>query len=205
MNEEMTDPLQSPKDRPDPSGHVKVDVTVCFPAEQDVIYVKTGKEWVRYERSGRCSDTCAGIPRGMNGLQEKTAQEGALEIKDLHWAGHGAGRCQELMPAHKHRVYYDPRERPDLFIIKDGEPPTRPLPALDLDDHLQDPEPWLDPASGTRFTCDQARITTTLLKYAPREEKPVSSSSRESGVTPSSNRRTTFATPRKREKASTGR
>lgn len=202
----MTDPRQAPAGRSDPSGRVKADVTVYFPAEPDVIYVKVGGEWVQYERSGPCSgtredhreDNLADNRAGSNVVQEKTvqektaqeetAQETPLELKDLHWPGHGAGSCHELTQARKRRVYYDAKDRPDLFIVRDGEPPARPLPVLDLDGHPQDPEPWLDPETGTRFTGDQARTTTTLLKYAPRAEQPTSSRSRETGMTPNANR-----------------
>lgn len=197
----MTDPRQAAAGRSDPSGRIEADVTVYFPAEPDVIYVKVGGEWVQYERSGPCSGTREDNPEdnrednlaGLNGVREKTvqeetAQESPLELKDLHWAGHGAGSCHELTPARKRRVYYDAKDRPDLFIVRDGEPPTRPLPVLDLDGHPQDPEPWLDPETGTRFTGDQARTTTTLLKYAPRAEQPTSSRSRETGMTPNANR-----------------
>lgn len=189
----MTDPRQAPPGRSDPSGRVEADVTAYFPAEPDVIYVKVGGEWVQYERSGPCSGTREDNLAGLNGAREKTArektaQETPLKLKDLHWAGHGAGSCHELTPARKRRVYYDPKERPDLFIVRDGEPSARPLPVLDLDGHPQDPEPWLDPETGTRFTGDQARTTTTLLKYAPRAEQPTSSRSRESGMTPNANR-----------------
>ncbi len=33
-----------------------------------------------------------------------------------------------------------------------------------------DPEPFEDPDTGKRFTCEQARLITKLLQYRPRAE-----------------------------------
>jgi hypothetical protein len=57
-------------------------------------------------------------------------------------------------------------------MANDGGPPTAPLPDLDLDNPSGDPAPWVDPEGGARFTCEQARTVTTVLKYAPRENHP---------------------------------
>lgn len=40
-------------------------------------------------------------------------------------AGYSCHSPQEITPEPRHRVYCDPADRPDLFIVKDGEPPTR--------------------------------------------------------------------------------
>ena len=87
----MTDPRQAAAGRSDPSGRIEADVTVYFPAEPDVIYVKVGGEWVQYERSGPCSGTREDNPEdnrednraGSNVVQEKTAQEETAREKTV--------------------------------------------------------------------------------------------------------------------------
>ena len=114
------------------------------------------------------------ITEQFNRTQDTNGPERALKNPNLHWAGHRSGSCQELARECRPRVYYDPRERPDLFITQYGEPPTAPLPDLDLNGHLEDPEPWLDPNTGNRLTCGQARTAKHILKYEPRKKQPTS-------------------------------
>jgi hypothetical protein len=174
----MTDTRPPAERGPDLNGHLEVNVTVYFPVhahgfpvkEPGAIYVQAAGRWLRYEKSGPCSK--ADTMEQSNGANGSNAQEIAPENHSLHWAGHQSGRSQELIRERKPRVYYDPQKHPSLFVTENGGPPTAPLPALELNGHQEDSEPWLDPDSGTRFTCEQARTVTAVLRYAPRKERP---------------------------------
>lgn len=132
-------------------------VTVYFPdGGRDLIYLEIDGQWVEYAKSVPRLDVPSGPDTPSN---------------NLHWAGYSSDSSQEITREPKHRVYYDPTDRPDLFTVKDGEPPTLPLPVLDLNSHAEDPDPWLDPETGIRFSADQARTITKLLRYSPRKAK----------------------------------
>lgn len=57
----------------------------------------------------------------------------------LHWAGHQSGRSYELNRAQRPRVYYDPKRHPDLFVANNDGAPVAPLPMLELNGDLEDP------------------------------------------------------------------
>ncbi|MFF1252951.1 hypothetical protein ACFVYC_10720 [Pseudarthrobacter sp. NPDC058329] len=148
------------------NGHLKAEVDVYFPDEMPgVVYVRYAGTWFRYERSGSAADIPEAFNAGNGGVHKP-----APESTSLHWAGHQDGSSLELVRERKPRVYYDPYKHPNLFVTGNGGPPRAPLPVLEMNAHLEDPKPWLDPATGKRFTCDQARIPTAILKYAPRKD-----------------------------------
>ncbi|WP_461188409.1 hypothetical protein [Arthrobacter sp. Z4-13] len=161
----------------DLSGHLKADVDVYVPADDPgVIYVRSSGTWFRYERSDpRAEAAPTEAINGGNG----SVHESPRENLSLHWAGQHSGSSQELIRDRRPRVYYDPHSHPGLFVTDNGGRPTAPLPALEMNGHLEDSEPWLDPATGKRFTCDQARTLTAILKYAPRKDKSTTSAGEE--------------------------
>lgn len=147
------------------NANPKADVDVYFPGEPGVIYVRRFGLWFRYERSGSLS--AADTKEELNG-GNGSVHECAPESLSLHWPGYYSGSSQELILKRRPRVYYDPHKHPDRLVCGNGEPPTLPLPVLELNGHQEDPEPWLDPITGKRFTCDQARTPTAILRYSPR-------------------------------------
>lgn len=156
-----------------PRGNVASDVAVYFPAhEPGVVYVQTSGTWIRYERSDPCPE--AGIEEQLTeqlyAVNGSKIQEPAPDNHNLHWAGHRSGSSQELIRKRRPRVYYDPQKHPGLLETENGAA-AAPLPDLELNGHLEDPEPWLDPTSGTRFTGEQARTATAILTYAPRKDQ----------------------------------
>ncbi|MBT2550806.1 hypothetical protein [Arthrobacter sp. ISL-65] len=171
MNEAMTETGQHAERGPDLNGHLTV--TVYIPAhEPDAIYVQAAGTWLRYEKYGPCPETDAN--EWFNRAQDRNGPEPVPEPLSLHWAGHRSGSSQELIRKRRPRVYCDPQKHPDLFVTQNDGPPTAPLPALELTAHPGDPEPWVDPNNGTRFTCEQARTATAILRYAPRKDHPSS-------------------------------
>ncbi|WP_458780361.1 hypothetical protein [Arthrobacter sp. D3-16] len=149
------------------NANANADADVYFPGEPGVVYVRRSGLWCRYERSGSLSEAdTKGELNGGNG----SAQECAPESRNPHWPGYYSGSSQELIRERRPRVYYDPHQHPERFVCAKGESPTLPLPVLELNGHQEDPEPWLDPTTGNRFTCDQARTPTAILRYAPRKD-----------------------------------
>jgi hypothetical protein len=150
------------------NGRLKAGVDVYVPADDPcVIYVRSAGTWFRYERSG--TDLEAGTPEALNGGNGSV--HGQVPANP-HWAGYYDGESLELVRERRPRVYYDPYQCPGLFVT-DGGPPRAPLPVLEMNGHLEDSEPWLDPTTGDRFTGDQARTLTAVLRYAPRKDQAI--------------------------------
>ncbi len=150
------------------TANPKADVDVYFPGEPGVIYVRRSGLWFRYQRSDSVSG--ADTKEELNG-GNGSVRECAPESRSLHWAGYYSGSSQELIRERRPRVYFDPHKYPDRFVCGNGELPTLPLPVLELNGHQEDPEPWLDPTTGNRFTCDQARTLTAILNFSPRKDQ----------------------------------
>lgn len=184
MNDATTCNRPSGEDGHGLYGHLSADVDVFFPADKPgVIYVRSAGTWLRYESSVPGTGTDATEFTSGNGRVPDPAPENL----SLHWPGHQAGMSLELMRESKPRVYYDPCEHPGLFVTGNGGPPRAPLPVLEMNGHLDDLAPWLDPATGHRFTCDQARSSTAVLKYAPRPEQSNTPPEPLQGVLPAGN------------------
>jgi hypothetical protein len=145
----------------DPAPNVRAGVTVYFlGSEQNLLYVQINGQWVEYVKSTPPAEP-----------ERRTHTEPGHEQwpDPVHWAGYTCHSPYEITPERKRRTYHDPAARPDLFPTLDGQPPTLPLPVLELTADPEDPAPWLDPDTGERFTPERASLILKLLKYSPRK------------------------------------
>lgn len=169
MDETRTGDAVPRHDLSAPLAPADTGVTVYFPGGgHDLVYLQIDGQWVAYEKS--VSRTASDFTQG-DGPRAKGRQESEREPQVVHWAGYTCHSPYEITREPRRRVYYDPAAHPDLFVTKDGGPPTAPLPVLDLDGS-SDPKPWIDPKTGNRFSSDEARTVANLLNYAPRKSAP---------------------------------
>lgn len=176
MHEVTTGSVMPPAAQTDPAANVRAGVTVCFlGGEQNLLYVEVNGQWVEYVKSAPPSEdqqplaqtpTTHPTPHTDTSHNARTGPDAYPD--PVHWAGYTCHSPDELTGDRKRRVYYDPATRPDLIFSGNGEAPALPLPVLEPVGHLADPEPWLDPESGDRFSSDQASMVLKLLRYAPR-------------------------------------
>ena len=166
----------------DPAANVQAGVTVYFlGGEQNLLYVEVDGQWVEYVKSAPPSEdqkpvAQAPLPQpiphtdtGQDTRPGPDAQSGPdTQAGPVHWAGYTCHSPDEITPERRRRVYCDPATMPDLLFTGNGEAPALPLPLLDLAGHTADPEPWLDPESGDRFSSVEASLVLKLLRYAPR-------------------------------------
>ena len=163
-----------------PPPVVRAGVPVYFPGgEQNLLYVQVDGQWVEYVKSAPPSGVPAPEPPASFTPPSTPAQTRRVSPDNgfnpgdqsgpVHWAGYTCHSPDEITRERKPRVYYDPASRPDLLMTGNREAPALPLPVLELAGHLEDPEPWLDPESGDRFSSLQASLTLKLLRYAPRK------------------------------------
>lgn len=176
MHEVTTGSSMPPAVHTDPAANVRAGVTVYFlGGEQNLLYVEVNGQWVEYVKSAPRSEDRrpdAEAPLTQPVPHTDTSQNGRpgpdAWPDPVHWAGYTCHSPDEMTRDRKPRVYYDPCTRPDLLCTGNGEAPALPLPVLELAGHLADPEPWLDPESGDRFSSIQASMVLKLLRYAPR-------------------------------------
>ncbi|WP_353712125.1 hypothetical protein [Arthrobacter sp. K5] len=176
MHEVTTGSSMPPAVHTDPAANVRAGVTVYFlGGEQNLLYVEDNGQWVEYVKSAPPSEDQrpeAEAPLTQPVPHTDTSQNGRpgpdAWPDPVHWAGYTCHSPDEMTRDRKPRVYYDPCTRPDLLFTGNGEAPALPLPVLELAGHLADPEPWLDPESGDRFSSIQASMVLKLLRYAPR-------------------------------------
>lgn len=170
MHEVTTGSSMPPAVQTDPAANVRAGLTVYFlGGEQNLLYVEVNGQWVEYIKSAPSSGDekpVAEAPLTHPIPHTHTAQN--AQPGPVHWAGYTCHSPDELTRNHKRRVYCDPATTPGLLFTGNGEAPTLPLPVLELAGHLADPEPWLDPESGDRFSSAQASMVLKLLRYAPR-------------------------------------
>jgi len=161
MHEVTTGSSVPPVVQTDPAPNVRAGVTVYFlGGEQNLLYVEVNGQWVEYVKS-----TPPALPERRNHTQPgPDACPGPV-----HWAGYTCRSPYEITQERKRRIYYDPGARPDLFPALDGQPPTLPLPVLELTGDPEDPAPWLDPDTGERFSSEPASLILRLLRYCPRK------------------------------------
>ncbi|HEY3573474.1 MAG TPA: hypothetical protein VGK98_06570 [Arthrobacter sp.] len=161
MHEVTTGSSMPPVVQTDPAPKVRAGVTVYFlGGEQNLLYVEVNGQWAEYVKSTR--------QRNLNG--ETTLSRAQMPARrPVHWAGYTCRSPYEITQERKRRIYYDPRARPDLFPALDGQPPTLPLPVLELTGDPEDPAPWLDPDTGERFSSEPASLILRLLRYCPRK------------------------------------
>lgn len=173
----------------DPAANVQAGVTVYFlGGEQNLLYVEVDGQWVEYVKSAPPSEdprlelpaaaptppvpltqTDQNTQTGQDTRPGPDAQSGPdTQAGPVHWAGYTCHSPDEITPERRRRVYCDPAAMPDLLFTGNGEAPALPLPVLDLAGHTADPEPWLDPESGDRFSSVEASLVLKLLRYAPR-------------------------------------
>ncbi|MFC9351970.1 hypothetical protein [Arthrobacter sp. NPDC057013] len=147
---------------------LQAGVTVYFPdGGRDLLYVEVAGRWVEYVKS---APPGRGIPSGQEIQPGPSTHAGPhTEADPVHWAGYTCHSPDEISRDRKRRVYYDPATRPDLLITGNGTAPALPLPVLELAGPLEDPEPWLDPDTGERFSSVQASTVMKLLRYAPQK------------------------------------
>ncbi|WP_307106254.1 hypothetical protein [Arthrobacter globiformis] len=158
----MPPPVQT-----DPAANVQAGVTVYFlGGEQNLLYVEVDGQWVEYARSAPPPQAPAEIPAQV-GPDTQSGPDN--QAGPVHWAGYTCHSPHEITRERKRRVYYDPASRPDVLKAGNGEAAALPLPVLELARHPEDPEPWLDPDTGDRFSSVQASTVTKLLRYAPRK------------------------------------
>lgn len=177
MHEMTTGSSMPPPVQTGPAASVQAGVTVYFlDGEQNLLYVEVDGQWVEYAKSAppsgvqRPAAPASLTPPSPPTQTVQDIQPGPdTESGPVHWAGYTCHSPDEITRERKRRVYYDPASRPDLLMTGNGEAPALPLPVLELAGHLEDPEPWLDPESGDRFSPIQASLTLTLLRYAPRK------------------------------------
>ncbi|MDQ0865207.1 hypothetical protein QF036_002788 [Arthrobacter globiformis] len=157
----------------DPAANVRAGVTVYFlGGEQNLLYVEVNGQWVEYIKSAPPSEDqkpVAQAPPTQPIPHTDTSQSPNAWLGPVHWAGYTCHSPDELTRDRKRRVYHDPAARPDLFPAFDGQPPTQPLPVLELTGDPEDPAPWLDPDTGERFSSDRASLVLRLLRYCPRK------------------------------------
>ncbi|MET3934193.1 hypothetical protein [Arthrobacter sp. OAP107] len=175
MHEITTGSSMPPAVQTDPAANVQADVTIYFlGGEQNLLYVEVNGQWVEYVKSAppfQDPDPVAQAPLTQPIPHTDTSQN-ARPGPDpcpgpVHWAGYTCHSPYEITRERKRRVYHDPAARPDLFPVFDGQPPTLPLPVLELTGD-PDPAPWLDPDTGERFSSDRASLVLRLLMYSPR-------------------------------------
>jgi hypothetical protein len=161
MHEVTTGSSMPPAVQTDPAANVRAGVTVYSPGgEQNLLYVEVNRQWVEYVKSAPPAE-----PERRNHTQPGLdAWPGPV-----HWAGHTCHSPYEITRERKRRFYHDPAARPDLFPAFDGQPPTLPLPVLELTGDPEDPAPWLDPDTGERFSSERASLVLRLLRYCPRK------------------------------------
>lgn len=160
----------------DPAANVRAGVTVYFlGGEQNLLYVEVNGQWVEYVKSAPPSEDQKPVAQAplTQPIPHTDTSQNARPGPDawpgpVHWAGYTCHSPDEMTRDRKRRVYYDPATRPDRLFTANGEAPALPLPVLELAGHLADPEPWLDPESGDRFSSVQASMVLKLLRYAPR-------------------------------------
>ncbi|MFP3460912.1 hypothetical protein R5O87_08705 [Arthrobacter globiformis] len=156
-----------------PAEGLQAGVTVYFPdGGQDLLYIEVGGRWVEYVKSAPPSDSPVLDPPVLD-APANPAGSGIQACPDtqagpVHWAGYTCHSPDEITRERKRRIYYDPVTRPDLLFSADGTAPALALPVLELAGPLGDPEPWVDPESGDRFSTGQASLVRKLLRYAPR-------------------------------------
>ncbi|MDQ0864801.1 hypothetical protein QF036_002382 [Arthrobacter globiformis] len=177
MHEVTTGSSTPPAVQTHPAANMRAGVTVYFlGGEQNLLYVEINGQWVEYIKSAPPSEDqkpVAQAPPTQPNPHTNTSQNarpGPDAWPDpVHWAGYTCHSPYEITPERKRRAYHDPAARPDLFPAFDGQPPTQPLPVLELTGDPQDPAPWLDPDTGERFSSDRASLTLRLLRYSPRK------------------------------------
>lgn len=183
MHEMTTGSSMPPPVQTDSAANVQAGVTVYFlGGEQNLLYVEVDGQWVEYVKSAPPSgappleapeSVAAPGPPTQAGestqLGPNTQTGPNNQPGPVHWAGYTCHSPDEITRERKRRVYHDPASRPDLLMTGDGEAPALPLPVLELAGHLEDPEPWLEPESGDRFSSTQASLVLKLLRYAPRK------------------------------------
>ncbi|UKA56312.1 hypothetical protein LFT45_10650 [Arthrobacter sp. FW305-BF8] len=182
MHEITTGSSTPPAVQTDPAANVRAGVTVYFlGGEQNLLYVEVNGQWVEYVKSAPPpadprpaaqtpltrpnphTDTNQNARPGPDGWPRPPAWP-----DPVHWAGYTCHSPYEITRERKRRVYHDPATRPDLILTANGGAPALPLPVLEPAGHLADPEPWLDPDTGNRFSSVQASTVLKLLRYAPR-------------------------------------
>ncbi|MFF2318474.1 hypothetical protein ACFVTE_19680 [Arthrobacter sp. NPDC058097] len=165
MHEMTTGSSMPPPVQTHPAANVQAGVTVYFlGGGQDLLYVEVDGQWVEYVKSAPPSGTAvpaAPAPRTPAGPHDNPPGP-------VHWAGYTCHSPDEITRERKPRIYYDPATRPDLLFTGNGTAPALPLPVLEFAGPLEDPEPWLDPESGDRFSSGQASLVLKLLRFAPR-------------------------------------
>jgi hypothetical protein len=161
MPEVRTGSSMPPAAHTDLAANVRAGVTVYFlGGEQNLLYVQINGQWVEYIKS---------TPLQEPGRRTHPEPGPDAWPDPVHWAGYTCHSPYEITPDRKRRTYHDPAARPDLFPALDGQPPTLPLPVLELTTDPQDPAPWLDPDTGERLTPEQASLALRLLRYSPRK------------------------------------
>jgi hypothetical protein len=185
MHETTAGSRRAPAVQAGPAEGLQAGVTVYFPdGGRDLLYVEVDGRWVEYVKSAPPSDAPAleapalpnqspaspaarpgpGIRFGLDILPGPDTEAGPV-----HWAGYTCHSPDEITRERKRRLYYDPTTRPDLLFTGNGAAPALPLPVLELAGPLEDPEPWLDPDTGERFSSVQASTVMKLLRYSPRK------------------------------------
>jgi hypothetical protein len=176
MHEMTTGSSMPPPVQPDPAANVQAGVTAYFlGGEQNLLYVEVDGQWVEYVKSAPPSDDppleapASLTPSGPPAQTGQDTRPGpSTQTDPVHWAGYTCHSPDEINRDRQRRIYHDPASRPDLLMTGNGEAPALPLPVVVLAGHLEDPEPWLDPGTGDRFSAVQASTVTKLLRYAPR-------------------------------------
>jgi hypothetical protein len=180
--QEATATSMPPAVQTDPAANVRAGVTVYFlGGEQNLLYVEVNGQWVEYVKSAPPSEdqkplTQAPLtqPTPHTDTNQNARPDPDAWPGPVHWAGYTCHSPYEITRERKRRVYHDPATRPDLCPALDGQPPTLPLPVLQLTGDPQDPAPWLDPDTGERFSSDRASMVLRLLRYCPRKPYPTS-------------------------------
>ncbi|MDP9696098.1 UNVERIFIED_ORG: hypothetical protein J2X79_003676, partial [Arthrobacter globiformis] len=176
MHEVTAGSSMPPAVQTDPAANVRAGVTAYFlGGEQNLLYVEVNGQWVEYVKSTPPSEDQKPVAQAplTQPIKHTDTSQNTRPGPDacpgpVHWAGYTCHSPDEMTRDRKRRVYYDPAARPDLFPAFHGQPPTLPLPVLELTGDPEDPAPWLDPESGDRFSSGQASMVVKLLRYAPR-------------------------------------